>query len=167
MADITKREILSEMIKRVKSSYPELANFLEDAVNEGKDIERTKIVVDEKTKRKREHTFRQRVPLSDDEAIDRAFGFLQSRLIELPLLINSAHSEFAKALQENPNITDINGPPIGQRIELAVELGGVGDVVRQEESQLAVLRRVSPEELKILQQDISRLRLMIAEVEGQ
>lgn len=168
MADeINKKELLSVLLERVAERYPDLAKEVADTVNEGKDIEETKFVFDEKTRRKKEHRYRKTTSLSDDEALEKTVAFLESRLVELPMAINSAYVEFAKCATTSQVQSLKNASNADIELEIAVEIGGVGDIVRSDNNAFAVLRQIPASQIASAREQLGVLRKLLSTGEAK
>ena len=156
--EIDREARVTQLLRLVRAKHSELAKELEETINEGKDVEETKRVKDERTNKGREHRYRKTVRLTDDEALERAIVFLESWLVELPLVINSAYSEFTQCWPEPQKVSNRDEYLHGHAVEIAVELGGAGDIVREDGQALQTLISVPLDQIESAREQLTRLR---------
>jgi len=81
-------------MRKLKGRDAILADHVQDAIDEGKDISETEISRD---RRQKPHTYRKTVPFTHDEALLVAIQVLEAHFIEVPLFINSAVADFTQS----------------------------------------------------------------------
>lgn len=147
-------EMLEVLLERIRIRFPQLADEAMAAVNEGTDAEEVREVLDSQSSKKRQHRYRQRVVLTGEQALAKVVDLLESRLIELPMTINATVEELSSCFEEGSksSVPEVNG------LSIAIEIGGVGELVRGNGRDLQFISRVPPEEIKAARVLVANLR---------
>lgn len=156
--ELSQREMLDVLLESIERHSPSLGVEARGAVNEGTDREEIHVEFDAKTGRKKEHRFRQRVPLATEDALDRILDLLTSRLVELPMAINSVQEELGRCF-ENSSAQKKQRGQNDENLSVALELGGASDLVRDQ--ALPTLELTS-----YPQSEIDQLRSLIEVLRG-
>lgn len=98
MDKLTTRETLDIVMNRMRERSPQLAELVQQSIDEGKLVaERSELKVANHNGKKPsgEHVYERRMPLSDEEALAKVVLVLRAYLVELPLCTSSAFSELS------------------------------------------------------------------------
>ncbi|HEY0075467.1 MAG TPA: hypothetical protein VGB77_15320 [Abditibacteriaceae bacterium] len=123
--NLTPQEAYEAILKRLDNRVPELASRIRDAVQEGKQVYEQFPSNSSKQKTQKSRTVRQKVPYTYEEAVGIALEILKAHFVELPLVINSAHDNFAAVARATPltgrTLFGMSGDPEKVKLEDAGE----------------------------------------------
>ena len=158
--EITQRGALQLLLERIEILFPEIAIEAREAVNEGKDVESVDTVFEEFRKNK-QHKFRERIQLSDDEALLKVIEVLENYFVELPKAINSAYQEFSSCRIDAKHSEQLDLGNSQGNIFLAFELGGVGEIIRDDMHKQKIIAPVPKDQIDSALSQLSRLRSLL------
>lgn len=158
--ELSQRDMLTGLLDGIERYSPSLGAEARDVVNQGTDREEIFVDDDIRQGRRKEYTFRKHSPLTPEEAIGRLLELLTSRLVELPMAINSVKQELEQCFQRS---TSAESRPSERRVKLtvALELGGAGDLFREESQKTMDFPSFDPVEIAELRSKIDALRQLL------
>lgn len=111
--DFSAKEALDFVMSKVAERSSDLARLIQQAIDEGK-------LVSEHGKLKGpnargEHVYERRVPLTDEEALDKMLSVLRAHLVEAPHCITATLDEFALAEVGSVASSEITSLPLFER----------------------------------------------------
>jgi hypothetical protein len=89
--DYNAQQALGLLMLKVRSRDVLLADSIQEAIDEGKDISETEPPRD---RRQKPRSYRKTVPFTHEEALEVAIRALKAHFVEVPLFINSAVADF-------------------------------------------------------------------------
>jgi hypothetical protein len=172
--DYTPEVALRSLMAKLTQRDSVLAERIQAAMDEGKDIDETELVGTKRKKRRR--VYRKAVAYTDKEALKVALNALQAYFIEQPLFVNSLHENMAQTVLGEPRRSRVLAK-IGEIFPLSPESEGVEKIIAIElhtETQLRTAMQItSPNQetqdlpktdqrrIEEQQQNLSRLRELI------
>lgn len=158
--ELSQRDMLTGVLEGIERYSPSLGAEARDAVNQGTDREETQVEIDGRTGKRKEHTFRKHSPLTPEEAMDRLLELLTSRLVELPMAMNSVKEELEQCFQHGAGA--VSRPYVGRgKLTVALELGGAGDLFREESEKTMELPSFDQGEIAKIRSNIEALRQLL------
>lgn len=161
-------------MRKLRNRDAMLADHVQEAIDEGKDVSETEISRD---RRQKPRTYRKTVPFTHDEALLVAIQVLEAHFIEVPLFINSAVADFTESAlgipeqkqaiqaswQDKPEIVieQAQGEPKDLDVELQPETRLSGEDRRPLRLQPIALDRINEEK-----ENLRRLLEMVDFDEG-
>lgn len=132
--ELNSKFVLTELIEEIRRRIPELEIAVLEAINQGKDVERTLGKNESISSRKDVGIgYHERVALEPDEALEAAIEVMRSYFVEIPMMINSANENFfTTSISESTGDTEADPKSHDLKIKIEFEIGGVGDFISQD-----------------------------------
>jgi hypothetical protein len=173
--DDTYEAMLERVIHRTRERSPELAELIQQAVDEGKSVQTARPF--DGAKRGKTHTYESRVPLNPREALEKVIFVFQTHLVEMPMCISSMSTELTQTKVGGAAALDTGKYPLfGQAdskteatnvdtksdtFSATIDLAHEGKQTRNNQDTQLLLTPLSADEIKKQQLNLEELRSIL------
>ncbi|KVO28914.1 hypothetical protein WL30_32120 [Burkholderia ubonensis] len=167
--------MLERVMIRIGERSPELAELIQQAVDEGKSVQADRPF--DGSKRNKIHTYDYRAPLTPEEALEKVVMVLQAHLLEMPMCIASMSTEIAKAKVGGAASVETEDYPLFQQTEsksemtnddiqpdavsVVIDLAHEGKQIKNNQDTFLPLTPLSADEIEQQRQNLARFRSIL------